>query len=233
MTTKNYQLKFSKKGLPRLDATAKNLSEVKTEMKSFLNENDLTAAQVGMNCGKLFLDGVLIGTVDYNGKILKDAKVEKTSKTKKVSKPTAKTKTTKKVSKPTKKVSKPTKTVAEKVSKVEKESKLFKNEIRKPRVKETFCVQRYNKKDKRFEISIGDTVILHHERYDKGHVRFWRSKRIDKLNVNLLYVIGLDGQLDYVFRKSDDTVLWARSLEVLQTANRKEKLWNYGNKKSS
>ncbi len=100
----------------------------------------------------------------------------------------------------------------------------FKNEIRKPRsIPGNVAIQRYNRKIKKYVITFNDNILCKFKDFQKGHVRFWRSLTADKLGLDILYILNRNNSIEYVYRKSDDKVIWSKDLEILVKANRKEK----------
>lgn len=80
------------------------------------------------------------------------------------------------------------------------------------------CVQLFIENN--WQIGLLGESITSFPKYQDGWKRFSKLKIFEKLNQDLLYVCNEDGTLDFIYRKSDDSVIFSASDKVLQRAKR-------------
>lgn len=80
------------------------------------------------------------------------------------------------------------------------------------------CVQLFVENN--WQIGLLGESITSFPKYQDGWKRFSKLKIFEKLNQDLLYVCNEDGTLDFIYRKSDDSVIFSVSDKVLQRAKR-------------
>lgn len=66
---------------------------------------------------------------------------------------------------------------------------------------------------------LGEAITSFHK-YQDGWKKFGKLKTFEKLGQDLLYVCDEDGKLDYIYKKSDDSIVYSSSEAVLIRAKR-------------